>query len=78
LLAIDEATGMPHAVSRTPSGGVTPRDLKLSPSGRHLIVANQDSDRLTIFRRDAQSGALTHRNDTEVGTPMTVALAEFA
>lgn len=49
------------------TGGRWPRDFTLTPSGRHLLVANQHSDTITIFARDAVSGHLTM-----IGTPLGV------
>jgi 6-phosphogluconolactonase (cycloisomerase 2 family) len=44
-------------------GGVTslstPTDLAISPDGKHLYVTASGSDALTVFSRDAASGALT-------------------
>lgn len=42
-----------------PTNGKTPRDFTLSPDERHVIVAHQDSDTVTVFSRDAASGRLT-------------------
>lgn len=39
-----------------PSGGKTPRDFAFTPSGKYLVVANQDSDTLVVFAFD--EGAL--------------------
>jgi len=64
--------------ARVPSGGNTPRDLSFSPSGKHLVVANQDSDRLTVFRVDHAAGTLSEPlQHFDIGTPMSVKLATF-
>lgn len=77
-LAIDPATGALTQTGRWPSGGATPRDLTLSTSGRHLIVANQDSDLLSVFRVDQETGTLSGPvQQQKVGTPMAIVLAEF-
>lgn len=39
--------------------GDFPRDFALSPSNDYLIAANQNTDNVTIYSRDAQSGKLT-------------------
>ena len=78
-LSIDAKTGALRQVGRWPSGGKTPRDFALSPSGRHLLVANQDSDRITVFGVDPATGALSGPiQQVPVGTPMSIKIAEFS
>jgi 6-phosphogluconolactonase len=68
------ANGALTQVGRVPSGGATPRDFALSPSGNHLVVANQDSDRLTVFCvTDGTLGAPLQQ--LAVGTPMSFKFA---
>lgn len=43
-----------------PSLGKTPRDFILSPDNRFLIVAHQDSDNISVFSRDEETGKLTN------------------
>ncbi len=77
-LAVDTQTGILSQTGRWPSGGRTPRDLVLSPSGKHLLVANQDSDTITIFRIDQRNGTLSDPiQQQHVGTPMAITLAQF-
>lgn len=45
-------------VEYVPTEGNTPRDFNFSPDGAYIIVGHQDSDNLTLFRRDAESGKL--------------------
>ncbi len=42
--AVDPLTGALALVSHTPSGGVTPRNFCLHPSGDWLVVANAGSN----------------------------------
>lgn len=39
--------------------GDFPRDFALSPDNKYIVVANQNSDNLTLYRRDNESGRLT-------------------
>lgn len=41
-----------------PSGGRNPRGFSLSPSGKWLLAANQDSGNLTVMKRDEETGLL--------------------
>lgn len=47
-----------------PSGGKGPRDFAIDPSGSYLLVANQNSNEITVFKRDNVSGKLTLTNKT--------------
>lgn len=46
-------------VGNTSTGGKTPRDFTIDPSGRWLLAANQDSGSVTVLAIDATTGALT-------------------
>lgn len=39
--------------------GDHPRDFNLDPSDEYLVCANQNTDNLTLYRRDAETGQLT-------------------
>lgn len=45
------------------SRGNIPRDFILSPDEKHLIVAHQDSDNSTVFKRSPETGRLTVLSD---------------
>ncbi|MQS75861.1 lactonase family protein [Companilactobacillus halodurans] len=46
-------------LNTTSANGNGPRDFELDPSENYLVVANQDSDNISIFKRNAQKGNLT-------------------
>ncbi len=54
----DPGTGMLSPIGRTPSGGKTPRNFVLDPTERWMVVANQNSDQLSVFPRDPKTGEL--------------------
>jgi len=57
-------------VQRTSSLGKTPRNFTLDPSGNFLLVANQNSDDVYVFRIDKETGKLTYTGEKlEVGNP---------
>ncbi|WP_375447136.1 lactonase family protein [uncultured Fibrella sp.] len=51
--------GIPTLVGHVPTGGKTPRNFWLDPRGQFVIVANQDTDNLVVFKRNASTGMLT-------------------
>ena len=59
------------------SGGKTPRNFALDPSGKWLISANQDSDKVVVMSIDQATGKLT-ATDSEitVGKPVCVVFAK--
>lgn len=57
--AVSPADGKLTLLNRISCGGKVPRHLTLDPTGRWLLVANQESDNIAVFRRDTQSGQLT-------------------
>jgi 6-phosphogluconolactonase len=77
-LSVDATTGALTETGRWSSRGVTPRDFALSPSQNHMLVANQDSDSVMVFRVDRQAGTLSGPiQELRVGTPMSIKLADF-
>ncbi len=41
------------------TGGLTPRNFIIDPGGHYLLVANQNSDNITMFKRNVSTGMLT-------------------
>ena len=62
-------TGELELIAHHPTLGRTPRHFTLSPDGRHLLVANQDSSSITVYARDEQAGHLTMTGQFECPTP---------
>lgn len=56
---VTDNPGVLEAAGDFPSGGECPRSLHLSPDGMYLAAANQLSGNAAVFRRDAESGALS-------------------
>lgn len=76
--ALDERDGTILRATRRDSGGKTPRSFALAPSGKFMLVANQDSDRVVVLRLDPESGEPTEQvNAVAVGTPMCVQAVRF-
>lgn len=58
VFAINRASGRLDLVQHTPTGGQTPRNFALAADDKFMIVANQNSSALGVFRRDATTGTL--------------------
>jgi 6-phosphogluconolactonase len=48
----------PHLIGHAPAGGKAPRNFNLDPTGKWLLVANQDSDNIVVYPRDPSTGML--------------------
>jgi len=53
-----ESDGRLKFIARTPLGGKEARHFALSPDGRHLVVAEQSTNFVTVFGRDLRTGEL--------------------
>ena len=67
IYAIDTATGRLSLKGFQPTGGKTPRNFMIDPTGRWLLVANQNSNNILIFRIDPKTGLLK-----ATGKPITI------
>lgn len=70
VFAFDAATGTIRLRLVQPSLGRKPRDFIQTPDGRHLLVANQDSDNIVVFAWDESALSLTFVSQTTVPTPV--------
>jgi 6-phosphogluconolactonase len=51
--------------------GKAPRNFVIVPGGKYLLVANQNSDEIVVFRRNAKTGLLTDTGSRiEIGRPV--------
>lgn len=70
IYSVDQKTGMLSLVGFQALPGKKPRNFAIDPSGQLLLVANQESNSVTLFKRDAATGLLTQLpNEIEVGNP---------
>lgn len=54
------------------SYGNTPRDLEIDKTQRYLLVANQDSDEISIYSRDVNTGKLKFINKQNTLLPTCI------
>jgi 6-phosphogluconolactonase len=59
IFSIDAATGRLTWKGVVPTGGKTPRNFLIDPTGHWLLAANQNGSNVVIFKIDNQTGMLT-------------------
>ena len=64
----DPNTGALTPIGRSNCGGKTPRNFVLDPTERWMLVANQDSNQVSVFARNREKGALAGQGRS-VATP---------
>lgn len=73
IFSIDSASGHLTALADQPALGERPRNFNFDPSGKFLLVGNQASDEIVIFKRDIKTGLLTDTgNRISVGRPVCI------
>jgi 6-phosphogluconolactonase len=73
IFRIDERNGKLTSVGYQSTLGEKPRNFCIDPTGNFLLVANQDTDNIVIFKRDKQTGLLTETGE-QVSVPRPVCL----
>lgn len=75
MFAID-SNGKLTSLGDEPTMGKTPRNFMIDPKGDFVFVVNQDSDNMTLFRRDQKTGKLTYTGQSiQVPAPVCVIMA---
>lgn len=59
IFKIDNKTGTLMLVGHQSTLGRTPRNFNFDPSGKFLLVANQSSNSIIVFKRDMETGLLS-------------------
>lgn len=73
IFSLDPANGKMKLVGYQTVFGKGPRNFIIDPTGNYLLVANQDSDNIVIFRRNKETGLLKE-TDTQIKLPKPVCL----
>ena len=77
IFEIDQKDGDLKVVGREPTYGEHPRNFAVSKSGKFVIVANQFSNNVVLFKRDAQTGLLARLPyEINVHAPSSVQIFE--
>jgi 6-phosphogluconolactonase len=59
IFSINKNTGLLTPAGQQPTAGLKPRNFNFSPGGDFLLVANQESSNIVIFKVDKKKGLLT-------------------
>jgi len=59
IFSINKSNGQLEWIDHQSTLGKTPRNFNFDPTGNFLLVANQNSDEIVIFKRDKETGLLT-------------------
>jgi 6-phosphogluconolactonase len=70
---VARSTGLLTQVQRIDAGGLTPWSFAFDPSGRWLLVAQEKSGKVNVFRVDGRTGQLVATSNT-VSLPSPVSL----
>ena len=73
IFAVNQVSGTLSPLGHQSTKGDHPRNFALHPSGKYLLVANQKSDNVVVFRRDMETGLLEDIG-VEINVPAPVCL----
>ncbi|MBA4139276.1 MAG: lactonase family protein [Segetibacter sp.] len=73
IFSIDKNSGKLTLKGYQSTMGQTPRNFNIDPSGNYLLVANQATDNIVIFKRDKQTGLL-HETGEQIKVPTPVCI----
>ncbi len=58
IFSVDAVTGLLTSKGYQAINGAQPRNFMIDPSGKYLLVANQKTDNIVVFKRDVLTGLL--------------------
>jgi len=73
MYRIDQKTGKLTYIGNEPVFGKIPRNFMITPNGKFVLVANQETDNITIFKRDSKTGKLSPTGK-QIEVPVPVCL----
>jgi 6-phosphogluconolactonase len=73
IAVFSNADGALTRIENTPSGGKTPRNFNLTPDGKWLLSAHENSDDIKVFSVNQETGKLTATaHSARVGKPVCI------
>lgn len=61
-----------HLIGKYSSGGMTPRDIAVDPTGQWMLAANQDDNSIAVFSIETSTGELKLMHTYPVATPSCI------
>ena len=76
VYSLDQETGELALVQRESTYGKNPRDFAIDPTGSFLVVANQSSDSIFVYRIDKATGKISRTGtNIDIGSPVCLKFA---
>jgi 6-phosphogluconolactonase len=76
IFSVNGTDGRLQRIGSQPVQGIGPRNFVIHPSGKWLLVANQKTNNIVVFARDAQTGILKQTGTgTSLPTPVCLVFA---
>jgi 6-phosphogluconolactonase len=77
IYSINKKSGKITYIGREPSQGKESRTFRIDPTGNWLLSTNQQSNDITIFKRDLKTGLLTFSSKMELARPGCIQFAKL-
>jgi len=78
IFSINQTSGKLTLKGHQSTFGTIPRSFIIDPSGNYLIVANQKTNQLIVFKRDVKSGLLTKTDITiDIKSPASLKMVKY-
>jgi len=79
IFKVDGGSGKLKLRDIIPTKGIKPRNFAIDPSGNFLLVANQDSNNIVVFKRNQSNGSLAFTGiEAKVGNPVCLLFGDQA
>lgn len=75
IYRVDEVRGELKLVGFEPTRGEVPRSFVIDPQGKWVLVGNQNSDTISVFHVQPESGQLEYHSSLEIPTPVCLKFA---
>jgi 6-phosphogluconolactonase len=78
IFSIDQNSGKLQLIGHQQTYGDHPRNFTIDPTGKFLLVANQFTDNIVVFRRDIKTGLLTKTgNEIKLPAPSCLQMRKY-